>query len=96
MIIKINGQELFSNGIYEHYKKQFYKLLSVGFLHGSQGIYIVTYYKCDINGVYLSIRNEDGSPKVHQPFCTDLNRWSDEVKNEKGELVKRFTFIKQS
>lgn len=83
---------LILNGLYQHYKGDYYKLIDIGKLHDSQNIFIVFYHKCDKNGVYISIRPSENEI-IHQPFCTDINRFN-EIVNVSGKLIPRFKFIK--
>jgi hypothetical protein len=94
MIRKTSFGEYKIGGIYKHYKGNYYQILNIAFLHDSQNIYLIIYQQVDINGVYQSIRDEKGEVKVQQPFATHETRWQDEVKNNQGEIVKRFKLIK--
>lgn len=46
------------NGIYKHYKGSLYKVLDVAFHHEDQDLKfaVVIYSRCDIDGLYKSIR----------------------------------------
>jgi hypothetical protein len=88
MIINTPVGQYKVGGIYQHYNGKLYNFVSIGKLHESQNIYMITYYQCDEKGELIEI------PNVFQPFCTDSNRWQDEVKNNQGEIVKRFKLIK--
>lgn len=82
------------NGIYQHSKsKEFYKAIDVGY-HHETGEGSVMYYKCDENGMYKSIRDENDIVKVHQPFLRDLKSFKEEI-NMGLQVVPRFNFIKQ-
>jgi hypothetical protein len=80
-------------GIYTHYKGGYYKIVDVAFLNNSQNIFLIIYNKCDINGVYISIRDKEGNPEVHQPFATHETRWHEIVTNSDGNKVPRFKLI---
>jgi hypothetical protein len=93
MIVKTSFGEYVVGGIYKHYKGAYYMIMNVAKLHDSENVFLIIYRQCDIQGTYVSIRNEDGSPKVHQPFATHETRWQDEVVNQEGVKVKRFQLI---
>lgn len=79
-------------GIYQHYKNNFYRILDIAF-HHETGEAIVIYHRCNENGVYISIRDEKGNPKVKQPFYRDLKEFKESV-NIGLKTVPRFKFIK--
>jgi len=74
-------------GIYSHYNGKFYNFVAIGKLHESQNIYIISYYQCTESGELINI------PEVFQPFCTDSNRWNDQVEKN-GVKRKRFELMK--
>jgi hypothetical protein len=89
MIVKGAFGNYVVGGIYQHYKGNYYMIDNIAFLHDSTNIYLIIYHQCDINGLYVSIRNEDGSPKVHQPFATHETRWNDQVNGDvRFKLIK--------
>lgn len=100
MLIKTPFGEYIKGGIYQHYNNlKYYRILEVALLHDSAGIYLIIYHECDINGIYVSIRDTDGNPKVHQPFATHETRWNEYIKQPTKEDaigLKRFTLIKEN
>jgi hypothetical protein len=94
MIVKGLQGEYYVGGIYKHYKGNYYMIDNVAFLHDSQAIFLIIYHQCDANGIYISIRDEQGNPKVHQPFATHESRWLDMVHNQDHKQVPRFELIK--
>lgn len=82
MVVKTSFGEYVQGGIYRHYKGKYYMIDCVAKLHDSQNIFIISYHQCTLEGIYVSIRENIGTPQetiVHQPFCTHETRWSDEV-----------------
>lgn len=81
------------NAIYQHYKGDYYRVKDIAF-HHSDDKDIVIYNKCDINGIYISIRNNEVI--VEQPFYREIYDFKAEVRHpQTQEFVKRFKFIKQ-
>lgn len=77
------------NGIYQHYKGDYYKIVDVAYHHeDGKGLAIVIYYKCDENGIFKSIReldldfssNSNGEKIISQPFWRLLDEFNDIVK----------------
>lgn len=98
MIVKTSLGEYTIGGIYKHWKGNYYKIVCIAKLHDSHNIYIICYHQCDINGIYMTIRENIGTPNeviVHQPFATHETRWHDEVEVE-GVKQHRFKLIKQN
>lgn len=97
-ILNINGKEyiLFENGIYQHYKGDFYKLLLISFDRDDQNKAIVIYNKCDENGVFKSIRNKNKEYEeiIRQPFYADIDVFTEIVPSFNNEYVQRFKLIK--
>jgi hypothetical protein len=90
------------NSIYQHYKKgDYYKTIDVVYDHETQKPYVI-YSKCDINGVYISIRSSEASseaPTVKQPFSRSVADFTTIIcgLSDCGSDVKapRFKFIKE-
>jgi hypothetical protein len=85
------------NSVYQHWKGGYYKVLDVVYNHEDQETKLVIYHKCDINGVYISIRPDDII--VKQPFYRVLEDFVEEVNvlSDCGAEIKtpRFKFIKE-
>lgn len=97
------------NAIYKHYKgEEYYKVINVAFHHETVEP-VVIYYRCDINGIYQSlrvIRNTDQEFIIAQPFYRNLYEFLEIIPGldskvgalvsvERDKSVPRFTLIKQ-
>lgn len=81
------------NGIYQHYKGEFYRVQEVAF-HHSEDRDIVVYHRCDENGVFVSIRNNDVI--VDQPFYREVSDFLVHLHpGTERRSTPRFKFIKQ-
>lgn len=90
------------NGIYQHYKEGFYKIIDIAYHHEDLSKYsIVIYHRCDEHGVYKClkiIRNSIDEFIVPQPFYRLVSEFSEDVLINQGNYktpVKRFKLIKQ-
>lgn len=90
------------NGIYRHYKGNYYKIEAIAYNHEDQEP-IVIYSKCNQYGIYISIRKEDGSPRINQPFYRNVKEFKQFVNGKRGfwnsilgvrHDMERFKFIK--
>lgn len=86
---------LLRTGIYRHYKGGLYKVLGVSFNCDDQKQINVIYQKSDEHGLYISVRNEDGSPATYQPFHRDIKEFLGNVIAQ-GVFTKRFILIEES
>lgn len=88
------------NGIYQHYKGDFYLVKDVAY-HHEGGLFhlddvLVIYTKCDKNGIYISIRDNEGEVTQPQPFYRQVSDFITEVRHPlTQEFIKRFRYIKQ-
>lgn len=95
------------NGIYKHYKGDFYRVTEVAYHHqdGAE-LAIVLYHKCDENGMFKSIRlsvpsfdnEENKAIIIGQPFWRLLDDFIGEAQvgiRDIKQKVKRFEFIKE-
>lgn len=80
------------DAIYKHYKKgDLYRVKDIVYDHETNQPAVV-YYRCDKNGVFKSIRNEDII--IGQPFVRTVVDWI-AYGIVAGKTVQRFTFYKQ-
>lgn len=58
-IITLNNVEyiVFENAIYQHYKGNYYRTIQIAYDRDSQNKAIISYHRCDENGIFKSIRN---------------------------------------
>lgn len=93
---------IYINGIYQHFKGYYYKVIEIA--QDVDGIMppVVLYHKCDINGVFQSIRSTSRTSKeiiVFQPFYRFVNNFLDTINIEREDNITkqdtRFKFIKQ-
>jgi len=98
MIIK---EGIHINGIYQHYKGDYYRVHNVA-IHHEEGLFkaVVIYSKCDINGIHISLRYEVNGEEeiIIQPFYRLLIEFIENVEcdGECGMILKpRFKFIKE-
>jgi len=89
------------NGIYQHYKGDFYRVQEVAFYHeeGADRA-IVIYYRCDKNGLFQSIRNGYNEKLedivVDQPFYRGVSDFLVHLHPGIQRMsTPRFKFIKQ-
>lgn len=91
----MNIQGVIINGIYRHYKGDFYKVIDVVY-DCDMGIPFVVYHKCDENGIFKSIRGLDFNGRemiVGQPFIRKLDVFTSPINSSIGNVL-RFKFIK--
>lgn len=92
--------EIHLNSIYQHYKGEYVKVLEVAY-HYQGGILhlddrIVIYQKCDENGIYKSIRDENNEVMQPQPSYRFLNEFLATIVDITGsKSYPRFKFIKE-
>lgn len=88
------------NAIYQHYKGDYYKIIDVAG-HHEEGLSeaIVIYHKCDINGIFKSVRSEINGEEeiILQPWYRLLIEFIEWVDNPhySSSTVPRFKFVKQ-
>lgn len=89
------------NGLYSHYKGGTYKVLEVANYHDNELPKVVVYYKCDINGLFKSIRiyNGDDETIIKQPFYRFIEDFQKKINIDDPQNINRqdtrFKFIKQ-
>lgn len=91
------------NGIYQHFKGDYYRVQEVAFYHeeGNDRA-IVIYYRCDENGIFKSIRGEESDRLfekyfiVNQPFYRGVSDFLVHLHPGTERMsTPRFKFIKQ-
>lgn len=84
------------NGLYQHYKGGYYKVVQVAHFHDNELPAIVVYQKSDKDGLFKSIRLDNGDI-IKQPFYRFVDDFKKEVSSPafQGHTVPRFKFIKQ-
>jgi hypothetical protein len=82
---------MIEEGVYRHYKGHFYKVIMIVFDHET-GKPMVVYHRCDIRGIFKSIREGEGENEVivGQPFLRDLDDFIAIVTNSQGDKLPRF------
>lgn len=84
---------IYINGIYQHYKGAHYRVTEVANYHDKELPSVVLYHKCDKNGLFLSIRLDNGDI-IRQPFYRFINDFKAILPPSRNN-VERFKFIKQ-
>ncbi len=80
------------NGIYKHYKGDYYKVIEVAYHNETLKEPLVIYHKCDENGLYKRITT-DQIEFVPQPFYRPLYEFKEKT-NLGLNVVERFKLIK--
>lgn len=89
----IKKHNILINGIYQHYKGSYYRVTEICYHHENNHKAVVCYFKCDINGIYQSIRDEKDNIIGNQPFYRELEQFF-ELVDIIGIKVQRFKFVK--
>lgn len=89
------------NGIYIHWKGDFYRVQEVAFDSDTEEAWVI-YYRCNKNGLFQSIRelfddSDMGRVEVivKQPFCRKLSEFVGKAFVTKTHPVARFKLFKQ-
>jgi hypothetical protein len=78
----IQKEGIIINGIYQHYKGDYYLVVDVAYHHeDAEKLAVVIYQKCDENGIFKSIRKPNSiEDTVGQPFWRLVNEFKHKIK----------------
>lgn len=82
------------NGIYQHFKGSFYRVIGECFHHSTLERQIL-YVRCNELGEMLVIKNANDLEIIPQPFVRSEVEFEDFIQNDLGDKVERFKLIKQ-
>lgn len=81
-------------GIYRHWKGNFYRVKEVAYHYQDRRAGIVIYHRCDENGLFVSVY-DSFDERVPQPFYRNVQEFNSFV-SDHGINAERFKFIKKA
>lgn len=86
-------------GVYQHYKGNYYKVKDIVYDHETNEPFVI-YYRCDLQGIFQSIRDKNGNVVVKQPFLRSIKEFSGDILSHDPATqdfiyIERFKLLKQ-